>query len=499
MGEITDARRRGNGTGGLPPRIHLLGAGGAGLSGAARFLHEAEHGLSGLDGEEGPHLALLRKLGIEVEVEGNELPPLDPEVQLIARSAAIPDAHPHVVEALGRGIPVIKYAELLGRIAPEGRTLAVAGTHGKTTTSWMLYHVLRGASEAQGESRAPRALVGGICRREGSNAIPGGADGWFSVEACEYDRSFHHLRPFGAIVTNVEADHLDCYGTLEAVEEAFATFVRGMDPGGVLVLGSEVCEGVEAAAPCRVVRLGRDVQRRELEGARGCAAFRIEDPAGASPRIQLSVPGDFNGENAALAYVLAKEVGAPSGEPWSPDDLERGARTLGEFVGAQRRFEPWGEVGGVELVHDYAHHPTEVESTLRAARRVFPGRSLHVLFQPHQHSRTARFLGGFVESLAAADRVVVARVYGARVHTDEVSAGAPEIVEGLRSRGVDAEVGGELSHSVQRFAEGLASAGFDSRVPKGSATAPVGLVLGAGDIETIRDELHQEVALRRTP
>lgn len=483
----------------LPARIHLLGAGGAGLSGAARFLHEADHGLSGLDGEEGPHLALLRELGIAVEVEGEVLPPLDPEVQMVARSAAIPDGHAHVVEARRRGIPVIKYAELLGRIAPTDRTLAVAGTHGKTTTSWMLYHVLRGACANQPVAFAPRALVGGICRREGSNAIPGGPRGWFSVEACEYDRSFHHLHPFGAIVTNVEADHLDCYGTLGAVEEAFATFVRGIDPRGVLVLGSEVCERVEAASPCRVVRLGRDVKLLATAGARGCAALRLEHRDGASPSIQLAVPGDFNAENAALAWILAREVGAPSGGAWTSADLETAAETLGEFVGAQRRFEPWGEVGGIELVHDYAHHPTEVESTLGAARRVYPDRPLHVLFQPHQHSRTARFLGGFVESLSLADRVVVARVYGARVHTDGVSAGAAEIVAGLRTKGIDAEVGGELSSSAVCFAEGLSEARSSSKAPPESTSAPVGLVLGAGDIETIRDELHQEVALRCTP
>jgi UDP-N-acetylmuramate--alanine ligase len=159
------------------------------------------------------------------------------------------------------------------------------------------------------------------------------------------------------------------------------------------------------------------------------------------------------------------------------------ARTLQRYKGAERRFEPWGSVEGVELIHDYAHHPTEVRVTLEAARRTLPGKPLHVLFQPHQHSRTARFLDDFVESLRAADRVVVADVYGARAHIDKHAAGAPELVARLNRAGVEAVEGGDPLSSVRKLCE---------RLPAGGAA----LILGAGDIDLVKHDLHDELALR---
>jgi UDP-N-acetylmuramate--alanine ligase len=203
------------------------------------------------------------------------------------------------------------------------------------------------------------------------------------------------------------------------------------------------------------------------------------------PETQLEVPGAFNVDNAALALGLAIGVGTPGGPvPARPDPDSDPGRGLGLFHGTARRFEPWGEEGGIEVIHDYAHHPTEVRVTLEAARRAVPGVPLHVLFQPHQHSRTARFLDEFCESLRSADRVVVSDVYGARMHIDgERFAGAPEIVSGLRARLVDAELGGDLEGSVRRFVDGL---------PERAAA----LVLGAGDIETVREDLLDEIAVR---
>ena len=459
----------------LPRRIHALGAGGAGVSAALQVLAARGHALSGSDAADSELAELVRRAGVPVAIETAGFAPLPGDVELLVRSAAVPDDHPQVAAAKLRGVPVWKYAELLGALTPRGRTLAVAGTHGKTTTAWMLHHALAGMAEAAGGPR-PGALVGGICSLCGSNAVCADPGGWFAVEACEYDRTFLRLAPSGAIVTNVEADHLDCYGTLAAIEEAFAQFAARVEEGGALVVGRDVPAAVEAAAGVRVLRAGRDFATDLLGCERGRFRFRLRGPDFALDEVELGVPGEFNVANAAQALVLAA---ATAGR----EHVAAGARALARFRGAKRRFEPWGEVGGFQVVHDYAHHPTELACTLEAARRVFPGAALAVLFQPHQHSRTARFLGEFVESLARADLVVVADVYGARAHVDRVSAGAPELVRGLQERGVEAVQGGDLASSARIFAR-LAP-------PAGGL-----LVIGAGDVETIRGDLLHELALR---
>ncbi len=472
---------------GIARRVHLLGAGGAGVSGAALLLHSRGHVISGHDRADSRFVRALRSLGIDVQLGESRCELLPPDVELVARSAAISAEDPQVREAQRRGLPVLKYSELLGRVAPARRTLAVAGTHGKTTSSWMLFYALKGLCEAAGRGApAAGALVGGVCRTQGSNAVAPGRGGWFAAEACEYDRSFLQLAPEGAIVTNVEADHLDYYGTLAAIEEAFARFVDRIHADGLLVVGRHVPESVENTAAAPVWRLGREFQVELVGEQHGYFRFRVVGPGWASPVTQLAVPGAFNVENAACALALA--VGLV-GRVWRLDPAEAAsfaARGIARYKGSERRFEPWGTVGGVELIHDYAHHPTEVRATLEAARRALPGKPIHVLFQPHQHSRTARFLDEFVESLRGADRVVVADVYGARAHIDRMAAGAEDMVVRLKRAGVDAECGGDPSSSMKKLAE---------RLPSGSAA----LILGAGDIDLAKDDLLEELALRSAP
>jgi len=470
--------------GGLPERLHLLGAGGAGLSGAALVLHQRGHKLSGHDRADSRFVRSLRVLGMPIELGESRTESLPADVGLVARSAAVSNDDPQVREALRRGLPVIKYAELLGRLAPPRRTLAVAGTHGKTTTSWLTYYALRGLGEAAGRGApTPGALIGGACRNLSSNAVPPQPGGWFAVEACEYDRSFLQLAPEGAIITNVEPDHLDYYGDLAAIEEAFARFVDRIHPDGLLVVGRDVPERIVAAAPCPVWRLGREIHVDLLGEQHGYFRFRLRAPGWATPEVALEIPGAFNVENAALALALSTGL---VGRHWHLDldqAADAAARSIHRYHGAERRFEPWGTHGGVEVVHDYAHHPTEVRATLEAARRALPGKPLHVLFQPHQHSRTARFIDDFVESLRAADRVVVAEVYGARAHIDRMGAGAEDLVVRLRRAGIDAAFGGSGAQSVQLLAEKAAA---------GSAA----LVLGAGDIDMHKDELIAALAAR---
>jgi UDP-N-acetylmuramate--alanine ligase len=460
--------------------VHVVGAGGAGVSGAARILARRGHRVTAADRSETEHVPLLRGVGIEVEVGAGARLPRD--AQLLVRSAAVPEEEASVAEALARGVPVLKYGELLGRITPSGRTLAVAGTHGKTTGSWMLHHVL--CALADGVETAPGMLIGGVCRVLRTNADVPGPAGWFAVEACEYDRTFLQLAPAGAVVTNVEADHLDYYGDLDAIKGAFARFADRVNPDGLLVVGRDVSRRVEAAARCSVWRLGRELETDLLAERAGHFSFRLRGPGWSTPRIDLGVPGEFNVENASLALGLA--IGLAGRRPGTDlqELAERAARGVEAYQGCARRFEPWGSEGGIHVVHDYAHHPTEVRVTLEAARRAFPGRSLHVLFQPHQHSRTSRFLAEFVESLRFADRVVVADVYGARVHTDgDHQAGAHDVADGLVAGGVRAVAPGPLPASIACFVDGL---------PDDCAA----LVLGAGDVGTIRDELFRNLALR---
>jgi UDP-N-acetylmuramate--alanine ligase len=467
----------------VPGRVHFLGAGGAGVSGAVRILFEHGHGVSGHDREGSEHVELLRALGIRVGVDRHSALPLPADCELVVRSAAVPADDACLRAAAERGVPVIKYGELLERIMPEQRTLAIAGTHGKTTTAWMTYHALRGlCASACGPAAYPGALIGGICRRTGSNAVAAEPGGWLAVEACEYDRTFLRLAPRGASIGNVEPDHLDYYGDFRSILEAFSRFADRVHPDGLLVLGARVPPMVEHAARCRVWRYGRDFHSDLLAHQRGRFTFRLRGPGFQTPPIALAVPGEFNVENASLAIALVITT-AEEGEGRQLAAVAA-ARTLEQFVGSKRRFEPWGTDGGVEVVHDYAHHPTEVRVTLETARRVLPGRPLHVLFQPHQHSRTARFLEDFVESLRFADRVVVADVYGARRHIDGGHlAGAPELVDGLTARGVDAALGGNLSDSVRRFARDL---------PERCCA----LVLGAGDVEQAKHELLDQLAVR---
>ena len=285
-------------------------------------------------------------------------------------------------------------------------------------------------------------------------------------------------------MTNVEPDHLDYYGTFAAIQEAFARFADRVDADGLVVLGREVPPAVEHAVRGTVWRLGRELRAELLAETRGAFAMRLLGPGWATPRFQLAIPGHFSVENAALAVALAVGISARR-TGLAPRELAAAAaRGIERFQGVARRFEPWGEIGGAHVVHDYAHHPTEVRVTLEAARRAYPRMPLHVLFQPHQHSRTARFLEDFAEALRQAEHVTVADVYGARAHVDgDRRAGAAELVLALKRRGVAAVEGGTPAEAVRVFARA---------VPAPAAA----FVLGAGDIDRHKDALLAELALR---
>jgi len=478
-----DSQRRATSAVHGPRRVHLLGAGGAGVSGAGLLFAGAGVEVSGHDRSDSAFVELLSREGVVVHIGESNASLLPGDVDLVVHSAAVSEDDPQLVEARRREIEVWKYADCLARLSPARRTIAVAGTHGKTTTAWLAYCALLGAAKTGSvPGPLPGGLIGGTCRGIGANAVSPEDGGWFVVEACEYDRTFLRLAPEGAIVTNVEPDHLDYYGTYEALERAFARFVDRVHPDGLIVVGRDVPDLVESQSACPVWRLGRELEVELTGETLGRFRFRLRGPGWRTAEVEMSVPGEHNVENAALALALT--IGL-AGRGENPVRYGAGAVAgLAAFEGVERRFEHWGRVGEIDVVHDYAHHPTEIRATLEAARRALPGKPLHVLFQPHQHSRTARFMEAFVDSLRSVDRVVVSDVYGARKHIDELrGAGADELATRLRRAGVDAQYGGELWRSVGELLAGL---------PARSAA----LILGAGDVDRIQHDFLDQLALR---
>jgi UDP-N-acetylmuramate--alanine ligase len=376
-------------------RVHLVGIGGAGMRGIAQLLLSRGVAVSGSDLKESRSLDELRSEGATVTV-GHSSENVEGEVDAVITSSAIPDSNPEVRAATERGVPVWKRAQALAALMSRSRTVAVAGTHGKTTTTSMLCVILDRAGVD------PTFVIGGDLNESGSGARTGAGD-WFIAEADESDGSFLLPRPEIGVVTNVEEDHLDFYRDGEEIRAAFEAFVErcgsvvacGDDPGTRAVLGSRTDAVTYGLGHDNRVQVS--VDRPAGAGIRG--EVEVE---GTSVRVELRVPGTHNLLNAAAAIAAARLVGV---EP------ERAAEALRSFTGVRRRFEYRGAVRGADLFDDYAHHPTEIAATLGAARNGH--RRVIAVFQPHRYSRTRVLWRSLGQSLAGADLVVVTDVYGA--------------------------------------------------------------------------------------
>ncbi|MGY1632099.1 UDP-N-acetylmuramate--L-alanine ligase [Geodermatophilus sp. SYSU D01186] len=383
--------------------VHFVGIGGAGMSGIARILLARGVPVSGSDRRDTPTLLALRALGARVEL-GHDAAHLG-DADTVVVSTAIREDNPELAAARSRGLRVLPRAVALAAVMAGKRSVAVAGTHGKTSTTSMLTV----AVQACGVD--PSFAIGGDLNESGSNAHAGEGD-VFVAEADESDRSFLLLGPHGAIVTNVEADHLDNYGDLAAVEAAFDRFLGTVDPAGFVVLcaddpGSARLRGVPTPARVRTYGTAADADLRLLDVEVGpdATAWTAVLDGEVLGRVQIRVPGEHMARNSAAALLAGLELGLPA------DGLVAG---LGRFGGVHRRFELKGVVGGVRVYDDYAHHPTEVGAQLRAARAVAGSGRVLVAFQPHLYSRTREFATGFGAALGLADEVVVMDVYGAR-------------------------------------------------------------------------------------
>lgn len=385
--------------------VHFMGVGGAGMSALAEVLARGGSVVTGCD--TGPDEGTVRHLGsVGVRVSEGHDPAHLEDSALVVASAAVPADHPEIQRARESGIPVISRAEALGAWISGGDVLAVAGTHGKTTTTALATEILREAHQD------PTGFVGGRVTEWGSNLRPGG-EALFVVEADEYARSFLALSPQVAVVTNVEADHLDVYGDLASVRDAFRRFVDAVPIDGRVVVCGDDKEGAAGLLPPEDPRLrtyglgpGADLQAVEVEGGPDGSRFRVREDGTDRGPFHLPLPGEHNVLNALGAAAAARHMGA---------DWEAVERGLAGFGGVGRRFEVLGTRAGVEVVDDYAHHPTEVAAALRSARLRQGGQGRLVgVFQPHLYSRTRDFHQEFGRALAAADVVWVCDVYPAR-------------------------------------------------------------------------------------
>lgn len=401
----------------LPARVHFVGIGGIGMSGLARILNAWGYTVSGSDAAASPLLEELAGEGMTVSV-GHVETEAAALADLVVATAAVRVDNPELLAARVAGKPVIKRAKLLGALADVRRGVAVAGSHGKSTTSGMIVTALR--TLGADPSFAIGAVLGGS--NGGTNAAPG-TGGEMVVEADEYDRSFLHLHPDVAVITNIDYDHPDIFPDLESYDQAFAHFVAGMRPEGTLVVSADdlgcrrLMERADWKAPASVVTFGEgaDTDWRVEKTDEGWRVIGRDDVA---VPLTLHVPGKHNVLNGAAALATLVALGY---------DAATAAAALESFGGVGRRFEGKGEARGVAVVDDYAHHPREIAVNLRAAKERFPGRRLWAVFQPHTYSRLKALLADFAAAFADADRILILDVYAAR-ETDDLGISAADLV-----------------------------------------------------------------------
>jgi UDP-N-acetylmuramate--alanine ligase len=395
--------------------VHFIGIGGCGMSGLARMLMDNGATVTGSEPKPNTVTFELTRRGAKISRDQlGEL--LSREVDLVVRSAAVKDENPEMKAAKAYGLRAIKYAEMLGEVMAERFGVAVAGTHGKSTTTAMIAHALLQCGAD------PSFVVGGTVPQLGGGSRSGASD-FFVAEACEFDRSFHHLHPQVALITNIEEDHLDCYKDIDEIVESFRHFAQLVPEDGLIIAGGKDPRVIKAlagiSAPIELCALEEgfiwSTRRTGIEDGcyRGEVFYKGENVA----TIKLSVAGEHNLINATMAIAACHACGI---EP------SKAADAIGGFTGVDRRMTEVGRVNGAIVVDDYGHHPTEIRATLKAVREKYQPRRLLCVFQPHQHSRTRFLLEDFATSFAQADETIVPDIYFVRDSESEkqrVSAG----------------------------------------------------------------------------
>ncbi len=440
--------------------VHIVGIGGAGMSAIATVLHAMGHTVSGSDLRASAVTERLRAAGMAVAI--GHAPANLAAAQLVTVSSAVSADNPEVVEARRLGIPVLSRAEILAAVSALRRCIAVSGTHGKTTTASMLALILVEAG------MRPSFLIGGDVNEIGTNAAWDVGE-WIVVEADESDGTFLSLLPDTAVVTNVEADHLDHYGTFDALRSAFAQFLASALRHRVVGGDDAEAATIGRAAGADTVGFAAGCSHRMLDAhaERSAVSFTLDAPGQRLGRLAVAVPGLHNARNAAVATVAALSAGAP---------FDAAERALARFAGVARRFEFRGERAGVTFVDDYAHLPAEVRATLAAARHGGWPRVVAV-FQPHRYTRTAQLSEEFGEAFADADVVVVTDVYGA----------GESPVPGVSGRLVAEAVGRARPDLAVQYVPGRGD--LSAAVAAVLRPGDLCCTLGAGDVTSLADEL----------
>jgi UDP-N-acetylmuramate--alanine ligase len=388
--------------GAMKRRLHMIGIGGVGMSALAQILLEQGAAVSGSDARESETTRRLAERGARIEI-GHQSDLVEGAGRVIVSDAVTSD-NPEVMRARDMDIPVSRRSELLAEMMQGMRGIAISGTHGKTTVTAMVGAILAEAG------LDPTVAIGGDYAPFGGNARTGRGE-WFVAEACEAYGSFLDLRPEISLVTNIEADHLDYHETREHLRKSFLEFLERTTPGGCLVLCADRPELRSLSPPegREVIWYGADAEAQirgsDLSAHDGGGRCRLWVGGRDAGELRIAVPGHHNLVNALGAVAAAVKAGASTAAC-----LE----SMAGFAGVGRRFELLGETSGMTLVDDYAHHPTEVEATIAAARGAFPGRRLVAIFQPHLYSRTRDFAEEFASALSAADLAVLTEIYPAR-------------------------------------------------------------------------------------
>jgi UDP-N-acetylmuramate--alanine ligase len=450
--------------------VHFIGIGGSGLSAIARLLLESGYTVSGSDRTLSPLAHAVAAAGARV-MAGHAAENVQ-GADIVVRSSAVLDDNPEVQAALQAGIPVLKRSAFLSELLSGFTVIAVAGTHGKTTTTAMIAWILTELDQD------PSYIIGGISKNLHSNAHAGQGQ-IFVIEADEYDRMFLGLKPDWIVLTTLEHDHPDCFPTPEEYVQAFADFIAQLRPSGSVV----TCrDDAGAAALTNAVPAGSQIFPYGLGPGQGYSAANLISKAGGglsfsvhyqsngeSPvmlaEVQLEVPGEHNVRNALAALAVIHQLGLP---------VEQAATALSAFNGTGRRFDVVGEAAGVIVIDDYAHHPTEIRATLSAARQRYPERRIWAVWQPHTYSRTQTLLDGFLGAFEHADRVLITEIYAAREDNPTFSA---------------AQVAAAIPDAKASFAPTLADA--VNQLQEQLQPGDVMLVLSAGDADLISAQVFE--------
>jgi UDP-N-acetylmuramate--alanine ligase len=391
--------------------VHLIGIGGSGLSAIARLLIERGYTVSGSDEELSPLAREVQDLGAKVNVGHREDQVLGADE--VIRSSAIPEDNVEVIAAMAAGIPIYKRSDYLGKLIEDRIGIAVAGTHGKTTTTAMISWMLTALNHD------PSYIIGGISKNLGNNAHAGKGRA-FVIEADEYDYMFLGLQPQIAVVTNIEHDHPDCFPTAEDFFQAFVDFAHQLPGEGTLILCSDNVGSLkllDMASEFNCKTLSYGLHRRENQTPpdylvsnlsltqEGFYEFEVFFENELLAPVSLNIPGIHNVNNALATLAVAHQMKIP---------ITNAAQVLSDFQGTLRRFELRGEISGIAVIDDYAHHPTEIRATLAAARNRYPGRQLWAVWQPHTYSRTETLFEEFLTAFREADHVLVTEIYASR-------------------------------------------------------------------------------------